>query len=160
MMKEMRSVTNRSAFIAYQMHERNNGQGYPRRLEGHRIHFLSKLAAVADAYVGLVSPRPYRPALLPYYAMESMLKGVRSGLFDAAAVRALLDTLSLFPCGSYVQLSDGRIGRVIRSNRDQYTLPVVEARLADDLYAAPEVINLVESDVRITKPLESISKVG
>lgn len=153
MMKEMRSVSNRSAFIAYQTHERNNGRGYPRRLDGAKIHFLSKLAGVADNYIGLVSPRNYRPALLPYHAMEWMLKGVRAGLYDSAAVRALLDTLSLFPCGSYVELKDGRIGRVIRSNPNAYTQPVVEAYPADNLSAVPEVVNLLGSELAIAKAI-------
>lgn len=160
MMKDMRSVSNRSAFIAYQMHERCNGQGYPRRLDHNRIHFLSKLAAVADAYIGLVSPRAYRPALLPYFAMEQMLKGVKAGLFDSAAVRALLDTLSLFPSGSYVEISDGRIGKVIRSNRNAYTQPIVEVRPANDMFATPEVVNLADSDLRISRPLVSLSNDG
>lgn len=156
MMKAMQSVSNRSAFIAYQMHERNDGSGYPRRLPGNRIHFLSKLAGVADSYVGLVSPRAYRPALLPYYAMEMMLKGVKAGLFDGTAVRALLDTLSLFPPGSCVQLSDGRMGRVIRSNRDAYTQPIVEVWADGNFDATPDVVNLVDSEVRIAKPLRSL----
>jgi uncharacterized protein YwbE len=156
MMKEMRSVNNRSAFIAYQMHERNNGTGYPRRLPGHRIHFLSKLAAVADTYVGLVSPRAYRPALLPYYAMEMMLKGVKAGMYDASAVRALLDALSLFPPGSYVQLSDGRLGRVLRSRRDAYTQPIVEAWDAENLDSRPEIVNLADLNLRVVKPLRDL----
>ena len=50
MMLDMRAVSSRSAYIAYQMHERCNGKGYPRRREGKHIHFLSKVAAVADAF--------------------------------------------------------------------------------------------------------------
>src|SRR5208283_5410057 len=85
---------------AYQVHERCDGSGYPRGRTGGQITELSRVAAVADAFVALVSPRPYRPSMIPYYAMETMLKLVRRGLFDHRFVRALLETVSLFPLGS------------------------------------------------------------
>jgi HD-GYP domain-containing protein (c-di-GMP phosphodiesterase class II) len=129
-------IPKRSAFIAYQMHERCDGSGYPRRRTKEQIHFLSRIAAVADAYVALVSPRPHRPAMMPYYAMEKMLRDANRGLFDALAVRSLLRTMSLFPIGSYAELSDGRIARVLRAS-DDYCRPTVEI--------GDEIINLLET---------------
>ncbi len=112
--------------VAYQIHERCNGSGYPRGRAGGQITELSRVAAVADTFVALVSPRPYRPSMIPYYAMETMLKLSRRGLFDRRFVRALLETVSLFPLGSFVALSDDRVGRVIRSNGPAYDRPVIE----------------------------------
>ncbi len=114
-LKNAGDIPKRSAFIAYQMHERCDGSGYPRRRTADQIHFLSRIAAVADAYVALVSRRPHRPAMMPYYAMEKMLRDANRGLFDATAVRSLLRTLSLFPIASHVELSDGRVARVATS---------------------------------------------
>jgi hypothetical protein len=112
--------------VAYQIHERCDGSGYPRGRAGGQITELSRVAAVADAFVALVSPRPYRPSVIPYYAMETMLKLARRGLFDHRFVRALLETVSLFPLGSFVALSDDRVGRVVRSNGPAYDRPVIE----------------------------------
>jgi HD-GYP domain-containing protein (c-di-GMP phosphodiesterase class II) len=112
--------------VAYQIHERCDGSGYPRGRAGGQIAELSRVAAVADAFVALVSPRPYRPSMIPYYAMETMLKLSRRGLFGRRFVRALLETVSLFPLGSFVALSDDRVGRVIRSNGPAYDRPVIE----------------------------------
>ena len=156
MMLTMQAVPARSAFIAYQIHERCNGNGYPRRRDKTQIHFLSKVAAVADHYVGLVSPRPYREALMPYHAIERVLHAARQGLFDSSAVRALLKTVSLFPIGSYVQLSDGCLGRVIRSNGDAYDSPIVEFWQPDDLDAEPGVVDLTETEVRVARALPSL----
>lgn len=160
MMKDMRAVSARSAFIAYQMHERCDGSGYPRRRKETQIHFLSKIAAAADVYVGLASPRSHRPALLPYYAVETLLQQVKQHKLDSTAVRALLQTISLFPLGSYVQLSDGRVGRVIRTNGNEFTSPVIEAWRADKLHGEPEIVNLAESDVRVIGPLPSLEAAG
>jgi hypothetical protein len=109
------------------MHERCNGSGYPRGRTAKQIHELAKVAAVADVFLALCSTRPHRPALMPYYALERMLHGVKDGLFDAVVVRALLKTVSLFPVGSFVRISDGRIGKVLRSNGEDYARPVVAA---------------------------------
>ena len=157
MMKSMQRIPSRSAFVAYQIHERCNGQGYPRRRTGSQIHFLSKVAAVADNYIALVSPRPHRPAMMPYKAMEMMIRGVQTGLYDPLAVRALLQTISLFPIGSYIELSDGRVGKVIRSNNERYERPIVSVWKTDSQSDTPDTVNLLETpDLKIQRPLAAL----
>ena len=104
--RNMKDVSRGVQMIVYQMHERCDGSGYPRGSVASGIHPLAKIAAVADAYVALISPRPHRPALLPYYAIKKMLEDVADRLFDSTAVRALLYTISLFPLGSFVELNN------------------------------------------------------
>jgi hypothetical protein len=58
--------------------------------------------------------------------MEAILRDAKDGLLDAAVVRALLKTVSLFPLGSFVALSDRREGRVLRARGAAYHKPVVE----------------------------------
>ncbi|MGC3966407.1 MAG: HD domain-containing phosphohydrolase [Pirellulales bacterium] len=48
--KNMSRVSLGVRMIVYQMHERNDGSGYPRGRTAESIHPLSKIAAVADAY--------------------------------------------------------------------------------------------------------------
>ena len=153
------SVSTVSRMVAYQLHERLNGTGYPRKRDAGGIHEAAKVAAVADVYVALVSPRPHRPALMPYYALEHLLHGVRKGEFDSSAVRALLGTVSLFPIGSYLALKDGRVGRTIRANPREYARPVIEVWHPDGLDQTPEVIDLAqEADIAIQGPLASLEK--
>ena len=98
--------------VAYQIHERCNGTGYPRGRRADDIHPLAKIAAVADAYVGLVSKRSYRPGLMPYHAMTKLLESIPLGFFDSKAVRGLLHSVSLFPIGSFVKLDIHRTARM------------------------------------------------
>lgn len=126
---------------AYQIHERLNGSGYPRKRQHPQIHLFARIGGVADTYLAMISPRSGRSGLSPYEAVEKLLYATRIGLFDAAVVRALLHAVSLFPVGSVVTLSDGRSGRVSRSNRDQYDRPVVEI-LAPDVDTIAEIIDL------------------
>ncbi len=158
LIKNREMVPQRAAFVAYQIHERENGTGYPRQRCGSQIHFLSKIAAVADTFVGLVSPRQHRPAMLPYAAMARMLHSTREGLFDPLAVRALLRAVSLFPLGSFVELNDKRVGRVIRSNGDAYNRPTVEVWNPQVRYATLEVVDLSQTpDLQVVRTPESVA---
>jgi len=132
-----------SRMVAYQIHERFDGSGYPRGRAGAQIHPLARVAAVADVFVALVSPRPYRPPIPPYRAMETMLYEMQRGAYDPNAVRALLRAVSLFPLGTYVQLSDGRVAKSIRANGDSYDRPVIEIWQQQARKTPPEVVDLL-----------------
>src|SRR5690606_27821163 len=116
-----------------------DGSGYPRGRTAQKIHPLAKIAGVADTFTALVARRPYRPGMLPYHAMVQMLRDVGAGLYDGQIVRALLNTVSLFPIGSFVALNDGRVGRVLRSNGAFYDRPMVECWQRSDLAATPAI---------------------
>jgi HD-GYP domain-containing protein (c-di-GMP phosphodiesterase class II) len=143
------SVPVTSRLIAYQIHERCDGSGYPRRRQVATIHPLARIAAVADVFVALISPRAYRPALMPYYAMEYLLRGAAQGVFDLAVVRGLLTAVSLFPLGSHVMLSDGRVGKVLRSNRAAYNRPILYVPGAVGQAVSSEIIDLNQPDCEL-----------
>ncbi len=146
-----------SRMVAFQIHERCNGNGYPRRRTRMNIHPAARVAAIADVYVALVSHREHRPALMPYYAMLHLLHGVKEGHFESNAVRALLETVSLFPIGSHLELSDGRIGTVLRSNQSHYDRPVVELWRKGELDASSEIVDLLnEPNLSIRRPLPKL----
>jgi hypothetical protein len=76
--------------------------------------------------------------------MEMILKLSQRGLFDQRYVRALLETVSLFPLGSFVVLSDHRLGRVIRSNGPAYDRPVIEVMGASQT-GQPPIVDLSQA---------------
>ena len=139
--------------IVYQMHERCDGSGYPRGWKGDRIHFLAKIAAVADTYIALVSSRPHRRAMLPYSAVKQILEDVNQGMFDPQVARALLHTISLFPLGSFVHLNDNRVGKVMRVNGAIYDRPIVECWERCNLVAEPDIVDLRNEPIRVAKAL-------
>jgi hypothetical protein len=102
------------------------------------------------------SPRPHRPGMLPYHAMEKLIRGAREGKFDPESVRAFLHAVSLFPIGSYVEVSDGRIGQVVRANGEDFTRPVVELR-RPHATGDPEVVDLSQwPELKIMRPLSGL----
>jgi len=70
-------------------HERYDGQGYPKGLKGKQIPIGARIMAVADAFVAMLSKRPYRPAMSPSKAVSEIARN--SGKqFDPHVVNAFL----------------------------------------------------------------------
>jgi HD-GYP domain-containing protein (c-di-GMP phosphodiesterase class II) len=112
-------------YIAYQTHERENGQGYPKQRNSRLIHKYSKVVQIADVFESLSSPREYRSAYMPYRAMEIIIKMSRKDLLASDLVKSFISYMSLFPVGSMVELNDHTVGKVVQANELHYTKPVV-----------------------------------
>lgn len=151
------------SLISYQVHEKLNGTGYPRRKTEPNIHLFARILHVADDYVTLTTPMGWRPAVMPYAAIAGMLQQAHGRAADPTVLRALLRVLSLFPIGSAVQLSDGSEAVVIRSNGDRYTKPIVRQTTDADGKTVPEtspdaILNLADCDLEIRAALESFGE--
>jgi HD-GYP domain-containing protein (c-di-GMP phosphodiesterase class II) len=72
-----------------QHHERLDGSGYPDRKSGEAVDAVARLLGVADAYVGMQSPRPYRPALSAEQAMHAIAEAALAGRLDKSWVSRL-----------------------------------------------------------------------
>jgi response regulator RpfG family c-di-GMP phosphodiesterase len=76
-----------AAEMAETHHERWNGTGYPKRLSGEAIPLAGRIAAVADVFDALVSPRPYKDA----WSLEKAVAYIADNagaMFDPRVVRA------------------------------------------------------------------------
>src|SRR5579863_8201368 len=126
LLKKIPAIPESVPMICYQVHERPDGTGYPRGSLRSRIHPGARILHVADAYLALTSPRPFRKPFMAYAAVECLVRQASQNLVDADVVRALLHVVSLFPIGSLVGLSDGSTARVLRRNRNNYNSPIVQ----------------------------------
>ena len=73
-------------------HERIDGQGYPRGIDGAHIPLEARILAVADAFEAMTADRSYRLSIGTRAAREELERG--SGTqFDARVVQALFDVL-------------------------------------------------------------------
>jgi putative two-component system response regulator len=77
------------AEIAWTHHERFDGAGYPRGLQGEAIPLAGRIVAVADVFDALVSDRVYRAAL-PVGDVVTVMRAERGAHFDPDALEALL----------------------------------------------------------------------
>jgi len=70
-------------------HDKFNGSGY-HPTEGHAIPLEARIITVADVYDALTSDRPYRKAMSPFDAKETIVKGSGTD-FDPVVVEAFLE---------------------------------------------------------------------
>ena len=75
------------AEMVYQHHERMDGSGYPRKLQGKDIIIEARILAVADVVEAMASDRPYRPSLGIDPALAEIEKN-RGIFYDDAVVAA------------------------------------------------------------------------
>jgi response regulator RpfG family c-di-GMP phosphodiesterase len=76
--------------IPYCHHEKWDGSGYPRGLNGELIPFAARLFAVMDVWDALISPRPYRAAWTQKDARDYILAEAGRH-FDPAVVKAFMN---------------------------------------------------------------------
>ncbi len=75
------------AEMVYQHHERMDGSGYPRKLQGNDIIIEARILAVADVIEAMASHRPYRPSLGIDMALVEIERN-RGTIYDDAVVDA------------------------------------------------------------------------
>jgi len=113
------------ATMVFQHHELSNGKGYPRHLTETNISDGAKIIGLIDAYEALLHPRSHRDALIPPQGLQQIMTQ-RGDEFPKPLIRALLAHITMFPVGTYVELSTGEIARVIQTTPRNPTRPVVE----------------------------------
>jgi HD-GYP domain-containing protein (c-di-GMP phosphodiesterase class II) len=78
--------------IPYSHHEKWDGTGYPRGLEGEEIPFAARIFAVVDVYDALLSDRPYRPAW-PHEKVLEYIREQAGSHFDPEVVKVFLSKI-------------------------------------------------------------------
>ena len=84
-----RPVLQLAAQIAHEHHERWDGAGYPRGLQGGQISLPARITTLADFVDAMVSPRCYRPPHTLAHALDQVQQGSGSR-FDPALAGLLL----------------------------------------------------------------------
>lgn len=125
------SISILSAHVAYQHHEKHNGQGYPRGLKGDDIQEYARIVAIAEQYDSLISDRPWRPAHLPHEAVE-IVAGGGDYYFDYRVVKPFLENIAVYPAGTLVELNDGTRGIVTQVHKGMTLRPTIRLLRHED----------------------------
>jgi len=114
-LRETAHLPNGLAELALLHHERHDGSGYPRKLNGKEIGLIGSIAGIVDTFAALTTRRPYAEALAPSRALSILYKH-RSTLLDGYLVEQFIRCIGIFPLGSVVELNNGETGIVIAQN--------------------------------------------
>ncbi|MEW6245951.1 MAG: HD-GYP domain-containing protein [Nitrospirota bacterium] len=149
------------ARVAWQEHERWDGQGYPDRLSGGQIHEYAQLIGLVDAFDALISPRSYRRRILPHHAVRQMLVNEKRK-FPHHLLKALVEQLSVYPLGTVVRLNTGEVGAVIQVSQRYPLRPILQVQQSAEADGATltKILDLSKTTlvhiVEVLKPLEAI----
>lgn len=116
-------------------HQRFDGGGYPPLPGWAEHHPVAMLLHVCDVFEALTAPRPYQRLLAPKDAYR-LMKDDR-GSCDPKLLAALVASLGLYPPGSYVRLSDKRLGVVMAEGAaiDRPLLKIISTAFGEPLFA-------------------------
>lgn len=129
-LREQDGVSLLSAHVALQHHERYDGSGYPRGLQGQEIHEYARIVGLCDVYEALTSKRMHRDAHLPHEALEFLLGGGTT-LFDVNLVKLFAKNVAIYPVGMSVRLNTNETAVVVSLNPEYPQRPIVRL-LTDD----------------------------
>ncbi|MFA7268180.1 MAG: HD-GYP domain-containing protein [Sterolibacterium sp.] len=124
-------------------HEKMDGTGYPHRLAGAKIGRFARMGAVCDVYDAITSNRPYKQGWDPTESIQKMTEWT-GGHFDPDIFQAFVKCIGIYPTGSLVSLSSGRIGVVLDQSPNSLLTPQVKVffSIRTKLYLKPEVVDL------------------
>lgn len=122
-----------------QHHERLDGSGYPRGLAGEDISIYGRIAAIADTFAALITPRAYANASAPQEALMSLFEWSGQS-FHAPLVEQFVEAIGIFPVGSFVELSTGEAAIIVAHNRTRRLEPKVLVLTWPDKQPLPEPI--------------------
>jgi hypothetical protein len=143
--------------IVAQHHELADGRGYPNQLAGAQITPLARLVALVNLYDNLCNPANPTQAITPHEALALIFAQMRHQ-FDNKVLMPFIRMMGVYPPGSVVELSDGRMALVVSVNAARPLKPnvvVYEPRVPRDEALVEDLEQAGELGIRRSlKPLQ------
>lgn len=129
-------------------HEKLDGSGYPMGLQGIEIPEYVRIVTICDMFDAMTSDRVYRSKMPIYRALDILLAESESKL-DSKIYQMLIQNIAIYPVGTGVVLSDGRLGIVTGYKRKKPERPRVRvlSQNPGSKVVAIEEINLEDNQV-------------
>lgn len=133
-------------------HEKENGSGYPRKMTGDKISSNAKIIAVACSFEAISSPRGYKAERSTFDAMIELIQN-KNHAYDDSVLKALLYTVSLYPIGTYVYLSNRKVAIICDTNPDNPKYPIAQLLTEKNKDGSPIQIPTDPSGINIVRIL-------
>jgi HD-GYP domain-containing protein (c-di-GMP phosphodiesterase class II) len=111
--------------VSFEHHLKYNLKGYPKLSVPLKPHIASMIVSICDVYDALLERRSYKADYTPDMIYNLMVRE-KGTSFEPALVDKFFTAVGVWPIGSIVSLSDGRIAVVIEENEDDIMSPKVE----------------------------------
>lgn len=130
---EQKDISELDLAACWGHHLRYDGGGYPKQPEWAVRHPVTALLQICDVFEALTAVRPYKAALDPQGAYTIMLAD--KGAFHPGLMAAFISMVGLYPPGTYVKLSDKRVGMVTEVSEyiDRPKVIVISSKIGESL---------------------------
>ncbi len=128
-------------------HERIDGSGYPDQLQEEYLSFFTKILMVVDEYDLLINHDDPQHRMTQAEALSHLYRTARATL-PSDVIAALIQTLTVYPPGTIVELVNGAYALVLNINRAARMRPLVLLYLAHPEGEAPVIIDLMRDRTR------------
>ena len=114
------------AEVVHQVHERLDGNGYPRALRIDAIALEASILGAVDIFEAFIHPRPYKKTVpaAAMYGVDNLMR--MSHQFGDRVLKGLVRAVGLFPVGTYVRLNSGEVALVLKGRAANPMRPAVE----------------------------------
>ena len=151
-MSQAKDLSQLSKDICLMHHEKLDGKGYPRGLAGDEIPLHGRMSCIVDIFDALTATRCYKEAMSPAAAFKIILSLTPFHL-DQNLVYDFIRCIGVYPVGSLVELSDGRVG-IVWEGKDRDALhPVVKCFYSNKhkRYTDVTMVDLLKSELNIER---------
>ncbi|NRB22325.1 HD-GYP domain-containing protein [Shewanella sp.] len=151
-MAETKGLSDLSKDICLMHHEKLDGSGYPRGLKGDEIPLHGRMSCIVDIFDALTATRCYKEAMSPAAAFKILLSLTPFHL-DEKLVYDFIRCVGVYPVGSLVELSDGRIGIVWEAKDRDALHPILKCFYSIKLkrYTRVTMVDLLKSNLHIER---------
>ncbi|MBN1621401.1 MAG: hypothetical protein JW871_02285 [Endomicrobiales bacterium] len=95
------------------------------------IEMFSQIISISSIYETLVHPSDYNDKLIPHDAIKTIIN-YANDYFDSSVMKAFVDSISIYPPGSYIRLNTNETARVVGINKGLPTRPKVHIIIDSD----------------------------
>ncbi len=132
-------------------HERHDGSG-PLGLAGNQINHIARIVGLLSVFEALIAFRPYRNRLLPRDAIRELIKQHKEK-FNQDILKMLIESISLYPVGTFVQLNSGDVGQITAVHDRLPLRPKVRLNMdRHGNHIVPRIVDLqAQSNLRVSR---------
>ena len=110
--------------IVRQHHERLDGKGYPKQIAADDISQYGRMIAIVDSYDAMTAERVYKAGMHPIKAFKILMKESPNS-YDNNLVEQFVNCLGIYPIGTLVKLTSGKLGLISQLNKSKPLQPFV-----------------------------------
>ncbi len=138
--------------IAHHHHERLDGAGYPQGLPAEKLSIYARMITIVDSYDAMTADRVYRHGMSPIKAF-GILQEKSGEIFDGELVEKFIQCLGVYPIGTLVKLSSGKLGLISKLNKNKPLNPFVNVFYNTRMN---QVVPIQELDLSLSKHQDQI----